>query len=398
MKKVLKNIVCGLAAANLIAIAVSCSDGLDSDDPFVGAGVITNSSGENNGNNGNNGGNNGNGGSVNSQYDVSGAEITFPVTVASTNNEDTVLLIKYDRSAAGANELISISNTVLKVWKNGTLVKTFDSIEFALDEYGASFSGGSTPISDENDRKEYKTKLSIGTTVAANDSVKVQLVSGTVGGAGKDAVSYGDIVVALIDKAASANYYTELCANSDEYKPLVNVPEANNSVNENPTPETPASETPSGEGPSGEAPATPSSTYKAYTLTTNKAVKKDDVGLTFQLFAGENEEPATVTLTNVKVSVKIGEGSAIEKTFQTVKIEHHTWDSNDKESNARVNLELGSADEEISSETTVVLQILEAVVSDSSKASGITFALQQDGKHNEYDMLTAATSKAFAAE
>ena len=49
-KKVLRNIVCGLAAVNLIALAASCSDGLDDDDPFVKSGVVTTSGGNNHGN------------------------------------------------------------------------------------------------------------------------------------------------------------------------------------------------------------------------------------------------------------------------------------------------------------------------------------------------------------
>lgn len=54
MKKVLRNIVCGLAAVNLIALAASCSDGLDDDDPFVKSGVVTTSGGNNaSGNSGN---------------------------------------------------------------------------------------------------------------------------------------------------------------------------------------------------------------------------------------------------------------------------------------------------------------------------------------------------------
>lgn len=141
---------------------------------------------------------------------------------------------------------------------------------------------------------------------------------------------------------------------------------------------------------------TPTGSYKAYTLTTNKAVKKDDVGLTFQYFVGAGETPVTVDITNLKVSLKVGDAAAVEKTFDSVKIEHHSWDANAAESNARVNLSLGSADEEIASGTTVVLQVLAATLSDATKADGITFALQQDGKHNEYDMLTAADSHPFA--
>ena len=307
---------------------------------------------------------------------------TFPVTVASTDAANTVLLIKYDRSAAGADELISISDAELKVWKNDTLVKTFDSISFALDEYGSSFSGKTGQITDENDRKEYKVKLSIGTTVASGDNVKVQFVKGTISGAGKDKVKAGeDIVVALVDIAESAGWYKELCENTNEYKAIFG----------NATVST-ASATPA------PAPAATTTNYKAYTLTTSKAAKKDDVGLTFQYFAGDSEEPATITLTNLKVSVKIGDADAVEKTFDSVTIEHHTWDANAKESNARVNLGLGSATEEIASGTTVVLKVLSATVSDTSKAGSINFSLQQDGKHDAYDMLTAADSKAFVTQ
>ncbi|WP_191017891.1 hypothetical protein [Treponema zioleckii] len=56
MKKVLRNIVCGLAAVNLVALAVSCSDGLDDDDPFVKGGVITNPNTGETGENGNSSG------------------------------------------------------------------------------------------------------------------------------------------------------------------------------------------------------------------------------------------------------------------------------------------------------------------------------------------------------
>ena len=308
---------------------------------------------------------------------------TFPVTAASTDNDNTVLLIKYNRSAAGADELISISDAELKVWKNDTLVKTFDSITFALDNYGESFDASDkNPIKNASNMKEYKVKLSIGTTVASGDNVKVEFTKGTISGAGKDKVKAGeDIVVALVDIAPTAGYYKELCANTNEYKAIFGKATVSTAA------ATPAP-----------APAATTTNYKAYTLTTSKAAKKDDVGLTFQYFAGEDEEAATITLTNLKVSVKIGDADAVEKTFDSVKIEHHLWDGNAKESNARVNLGLGSETEEIASGTTVVLKVLSATVSDTSKASSINFSLQQDGKHNAYDMLTAADSKAFVTE
>lgn len=327
-------------------------------------------------------GNSENGAGGESQTEDTSSTWTFPVTDASTDNDNTVLLIKYNRSAAGADELISISDAELKVWKNDTLIKTFDSISFALDNYGASFSGETGEITDKDDMKEYKVKLSIGTTVASGDNVKVEFTKGTISGAGKDKVKAGeDIVVALVDIAPTAGYYKELCANTNEYKAIFGKATVSTAA------ATPAP-----------APAATTTNYKAYTLTTSKAVKKDDVGLTFQYFAGEDEEPATITLTNLKVSVKIGDADAVEKTFDSVKIEHHSWDGNAKESNARVNLGLGSETEEIASGTTVVLKVLSATVSDTSKASSINFSLQQDGKHNAYDMLTAADSKAFVTE
>ena len=163
-----------------------------------------------------------NGAGGESQTEDTSSTWTFPVTAASTDNDNTVLLIKYNRSAAGADELISISDAELKVWKNDTLIKTFDSISFALDNYGASFDDSDkNPIKNASNMKEYKVKLPIETTVASGDNVKVEFTKGTISGAGKDKVKAGeDIVVALVDIAPTAGYYKELCANTNEYKAI----------------------------------------------------------------------------------------------------------------------------------------------------------------------------------
>lgn len=218
MKKIVRNLFAVIAATALVGSIVSCADS-DAEDPF--APVSTNSNAAS-----------GSGGET-TGGDKQGAgkakytnnEITFPVTVASTNDEDTVLLIKYDRSAAGADELIKITKAGLKVWKNGTEIKTFDTIEFALDEYGATFDDSDKdPIKNDNNKKEYKVKLSIGTTVAKGDSIKVKLDEKAfieaVGTAAAN-VKPESVVVALIDKAESAGYYKELCENSDLYKPFL---------------------------------------------------------------------------------------------------------------------------------------------------------------------------------
>lgn len=217
MKKIFRNVVAAFAAVMLVSAFASCSDSDDGDDKKQeNPTTPKNKDGKEQG-------------SVSS---LSGDEITFPVTVASTNAENTVLLIKYDRSAAGANELITISDAELKVLVNGEVSKTYNSISFTLDEYGSSFSGASTPIADKNDMKEYKTKLSIGKKVAENDTVKVQLTKGTISGAGKDKVNLGNVVVALVDIDPSAGYYKELCANENEYKSLIKVEEKKDNAKE----------------------------------------------------------------------------------------------------------------------------------------------------------------------
>ena len=220
MKKIFRNVVAAFAAVMLVSAFASCSDSDDGDDDKKDD-KKTEQQDENKG-----------GKDQDAVAGVSGDEITFPVTVASTNAENTVLLIKYDRSAAGADELISISDAELKVLVNGEVSKTYNSISFTLDEYGSSFSGASTPIADKNDMKEYKTKLSIGKTVVAKDTVKVQLTKGTISGAGKDKVNLGDVVVALVDIDPSAGYYKELCVNDDEYKSLIKVEEKKDDAKE----------------------------------------------------------------------------------------------------------------------------------------------------------------------
>ena len=229
MKKLVRNLFAVIAATALVGSLASCADS-DAEDPFATTSTNANSAGGNGGA-GNGGGDNGNQGAQGAgQAKYTNNEITFPVTVASTNAEKTVLLVKYDRTAAGKAELIKVTNAGLKVWKNGALIKTIDTIEFALDDYGASFSGATGQISDENDMKEYKVKLSIGDTVAVGDTIKVKLdEKAFIEAIGKDAANVNpeSVVVALVDIDPSVNYYKELCENSDLYKPFLTKKEEN---------------------------------------------------------------------------------------------------------------------------------------------------------------------------
>lgn len=194
MKKITRKIALALVAAGFAFAFASCSDGSD-EEP-----VAENPK-------------------SNVEDSVDGNEIAFNVNAASTNAEKTVLLIKYDRSAAGADELVKIENAEITVTKNGTALKTIDKIEFALDEYGSSFSGKNGKITDSSDMKEYKAKISIGATVAAGDVIKVTFVKGDITGAGSSKIKASDIQVALVDVAEAAGWYKELCEN--EYKPIV---------------------------------------------------------------------------------------------------------------------------------------------------------------------------------
>lgn len=190
----------------------------------------------------------------------------------------------------------------------------------------------------------------------------------------------------LIDTDPSVNYWREMCIEEQQKQLLSGI-----------TYVAPTESEEEEEEPAVAEPITYSTARKAYTLTTNdKTAKYDDIGLTFQYFVADGEDPVSVAVSGLKVSIKIGEAEAVVKTLADFTIEHHSWDGNAAESNARINLTLGTDEAELASGTTVVLQVLEGTVSDKSLVDGITFALQQDGQHNSWDMLTAADSHPFA--
>ncbi|MDE7291846.1 MAG: hypothetical protein K2N58_07345, partial [Treponemataceae bacterium] len=157
--------------------------------------------------------------------ETSAKTITYSVTADALTADDTMLVFKYNRSAAGAKELVIIENCGIVVKYNGTEIKTIDKLEFALDEYGAYFDGDRS----EDTRKEYKIKVGIATKVKKGDTVVVEYKEGvgTITGEGKDAEAVKTLVVALIDTNEKAGYneetqeggyYKELAENV--YRPL----------------------------------------------------------------------------------------------------------------------------------------------------------------------------------
>lgn len=141
-------------------------------------------------------------------------------------------MFKYDRSAAGAKEAVTIENCGIVVEINDTFVKMIDKLEFELDEYGAYFDGDKS----ENTRKEYKAKVSLYNKVQKGDNVVVYYNKGigTITGEGKDAEAVKSLVVALIDTDEAVGYYKELADNKEEYQPLFDKENSSNGDPVNP--------------------------------------------------------------------------------------------------------------------------------------------------------------------
>ena len=62
--------------------------------------------------------------------------LKFHVNANSTNAENTMIFVKYDRSAYGAEEEVKVTDAELNLYINDVKVKTYNEIVFALDEYG----------------------------------------------------------------------------------------------------------------------------------------------------------------------------------------------------------------------------------------------------------------------
>lgn len=153
-------------------------------------------------------------------------KITFDVTEDSTNKENTTLIFKYERSAADANELVTIENCGIVVEANDAFLKTIDKLEFALDEYGEIFNGGEKnedgKITDLKYAKDYKVKVSLGKQVKKGDKVVVYYNKGVgaITGEGKETDAFKTLVVSLIDTDEKVDYYKELVAEGKNYQPL----------------------------------------------------------------------------------------------------------------------------------------------------------------------------------
>ncbi len=145
--------------------------------------------------------------------------LEFHVNANSTNAENTMIFVKYDRSAYGAEEEVKVTDAELNLYINDVKVKTYNEIVFALDEYGAGFDSRG-PIEDPKAMKEYKAKLNVGKEVKSGDTVKIELVKASVVkvGAASDKITLADLQFALIDTDPSVDYYKELAPNAEQFQ------------------------------------------------------------------------------------------------------------------------------------------------------------------------------------
>ena len=278
MKKSIKLIFGGLFAVALLTNFISCSDGDDDDDTTqkteTQKGADKNKT------------------EAEAADVYSGDLITFTATKASTSAEDTSLIIKYDRSQAGAKEKISFTDADLEVKHNGTAISMEKTISFELDEYGAKFDDEG---SGNDNLKEYKVKIPLGKKIAAEDTVTVELKSAKVEGEGAKTANLASIVISLIDTAEAANWYTELCANEDEYQTLIT---KKNGVALDAEEEEPAKETKPTEEATAQTVPTTSETQKAETTNakaTANETQKTETATTSETTTTEN--PVTETTT-----------------------------------------------------------------------------------------------------
>lgn len=208
--------------------------------------------------------------------------LEFHVNADSTNAENTMIFVKYDRSAYGAEEEVKVTDAELNLYINDVKVKTYNEIVFVLDEYGAEITSRGGQIEDPKARKEYKAKLSVGKVVKSGETVKIELVKASVVkvGAASGKITLADLQFALIDTDPSVDYYKELAPNAEQFQNICTLEDLTTGEDTEPTP---GEEQKPGENPTPtpdekpEPGKTPGEEYEAgnSTVTSIKLVKNE---------------------------------------------------------------------------------------------------------------------------
>lgn len=396
MKKNVKAIFAGLAAAALLAGFSSCSNGSSDDSLNKPAGT---SSGAN---------------QIDTNNDevFSGDLITYVISVASTDSENTKLILQYDRSAAGAKEQISLTDADLALTVNGAAVDTPKTITFALDSY-SSFRDGYDAGKDGEEKdaskhKTYKCTIDLKKQLSVNDKVTLQLNKAKVTGEGAASVKLGSIVATIVDIAPAAKYWRELSEtkyqtlitkkNGADLNATVAVEEPANPTPANNTPENPAPANPTPENPTPATPentstntnntSTPAATTptpvtvtncKQYTVKLTKDITDASIiGFVLQIDndGSQDANGLKIDISNLTMSVKVGNGDFTDKTFDEFNLVPNQYSApNYSKTDARKRLGLTGS---LTQGTEITFSIKSATISDSAKKDAIIFALQED--------------------
>lgn len=229
--------------------------------------------------------------------------LEFHVNADSTNAENTMIFVKYDRSAYGAEEEVKVTDAELNLYINDVKVKTYNEIVFALDEYGAGFDSRG-PISDPKAMKEYKAKLSVGKAVKSEDTVKIELVKASVVkvGAASDKITLANLQFALIDTDPSVDYYKELAPNAEQFQNICTLEDLTTGED---TESKPGEEQKPGENPT----PTPDEKPEPGEEETPEPDEKPEPGKT----PGEEYEVGNSTVTSIElVKNEYAEGGALQ--------------------------------------------------------------------------------------
>ena len=128
-----------------------------------------------------------------------------------------------------------------------------------------------------------------------------------------------------------------------------------------------------------------STARKAYTVSLTKAVDASVLGYVLQIDndGTKDADGLKIDISNLKLSVKVGDADAVEKTFGEFNLVPNQWASPAYgKTDARKNLGLTG---NLAQGTEITVQVLSGTVSNSAKAPSIIFALQEDS--GSYGML-----------
>ena len=262
-----------------------------------------------------------------------GKKITFTATKASKDAENAIVLLWYERTAKGKDEVLSFSDVNLEVTVNGVAVTTENTCTFELDAYNGL--EGATKLTNDQyapeDQKDYKVKISLGKQIAVGDVVTVELKSAKVSSAGDDANAETPkkMTATLVDISSAASYWTLL--SEKESVSLLNGDEEN--------PDNPV--TPDPEQPAETAPYTinPAATYKngIYTITVTNATATGDEWKNMIFIRNPNKTAGVAADDTIKTTMTIKSDKAITKLF----FENKYAESEYKTSSTSTSLEAG---------------------------------------------------------